>query len=426
MRRFEPPALVLYVLLFVSLACNGFESESRDPDPSALETAVVGTATAISRAGPNPSILQEGSENPCDIPEGSPKLPDLLSKAERAQGLLEYLNAGGSIAGLETFVIDSRLGPAEGPALIEADITGDGQNDLTISLRDSDQEPFGVLFVYTCFQKSYRLSFATSPGMGIHAPVIRAHQDLTADGVADLLISKSICGAHTCSWQVEILTYVDGQPQNRLQGNMDDMPSPRLELLGPNHDGSIDIALTATGISSVGAGPFRQFTRIWSWDSHNYLFIPSEDSLLPPTYRIHLVHDADLAYSEGAFPTAIELFDRVIVDNNLDDWIEGEEGRAILSAYALFRQLLSHLQMNEFGSARSTYEALLANYPADIPGHSFGELAMQFWTEYQQEGDFVQACAVAQQFAMANQEDILEPLVYGYANRLYVASDICS
>jgi hypothetical protein len=52
-------------------------------------------------------------------------------------------------------------------------------------------------------------------------------------------------------------------------------------------------------------------------------------------------------------------------------------------------------------------------------------LAQTLWDEYQATGDLAAACQAAQDYAQQHSQSVLDTLYYGYANKTYVASDIC-
>jgi hypothetical protein len=84
---------------------------------------------------------------------------------------------------------------------------------------------------------------------------------LTNDEFADLLLGWETCGAHTCFERFEFLSASDEQLLRRALVSSDDLPYPEVRRAA---DGWVEIA--ATSIASVGAGPYRRFTRSWEWN----------------------------------------------------------------------------------------------------------------------------------------------------------------
>jgi hypothetical protein len=415
------------VLLLGSLACGLFPPATPTPDADLLEEAVAVTLTyqALTQTVPPPPTHTPDLQ--CPVPPGSPDQPDLSTTASLPIHLLDYLNAGGSIEALNTLIQTKGLSPQDGISLAQMDFTGDGMQDVALSIADLESSgPFvsGSFLIFVCSDSSYMLNYASPVSTELGMPVLQAAEDLNGDSTADLLISRSRCGAHTCFIQAEVLLWHGATFENRLQGPTDDLPSPILELY-PTTTGAFEITITAMGIGSVGAGPYRRTVRTWSWDAETERFTTLSETALPSTFRIHVLHDADQAAVEGNYQTALSLYNQVIEDNKLDDWILGENGRANLSAYAMFRRVLTHLQANEPDQAQAAYEILNATFSEGMAGLAYADLAEVFWSEYKMDFNLAAACGAAQAYSSNKSDDILNPLNYGYANRIYSAFDIC-
>jgi hypothetical protein len=378
------------------------------------------TATAIPQVTP-----QQVS---CPVPEGSPAAPALQAPASYVQEVLAFLNSGGSPHDLQADIQSAGLSPQVGAPLAQQDFNGDGLDDVAVTLLAPDNASIvapGDLYVFVCTGQAYALAY-TSPGVqDFGAPEIIDARDLNADGAADLLLARETCGAHTCFSAIELLTWQQNTMVNVLQGESDDLPYPSIKVVGPEVDGRFDIAVTGTGIGSVGAGPYRGITRTWAWNAAGDALVPGPDLVLPSTYRIHVLNDADQADADGNFATALQLYDQVIHDDSLQDWVDPASERANLSAYAMFREVVTHLQMGNAAAARSAYQALVSAYPPGSLGGAYRSLGQAFWTAYQASSNITLACAQAQAFAQANETTILQPLYFGYANPVYTAVDIC-
>ncbi|MEW6568024.1 MAG: hypothetical protein AB1449_07630 [Chloroflexota bacterium] len=407
-----PPlrTLLAIVLALTLAACAGLPGTPPTP----------GTSTAPPRTpevSPNPTPIPTQPQA-CAIPAGTPPVPDLATTADPAAALLEYFNAGGSA---------DRLEPAVAYGPLPADVDGDGWIDWLVIAGDPSSQtlpPGGTLWLLTCSGSAYDLSFRLAP-TDRGAPILHGVADLTGDGAADVLLGLPLCGAHTCFEQAQALVWNGATLENRLQGTSDDLPYPSYSVTpaGPGEPGRVEIR--GTGIGSVGAGPYRPVARTWSWDSTLGSFIVIREESLPSNFRIHVLLDADRADQQGNYTLAHDLYYRVITNDGLDDWEAGETGRENLSAYAMFRQVLSYLHMGDSGDAQVVYGILQGSYPTGATGHAYAELAQAFWEEYGATGDVAAACLAAQAYAEAHPVEILEPLYYGYANPAYTAQDIC-
>ncbi len=414
------PAMI--TLALAALACRfvapGLQSATPTAQPEA-HAAPASTSTTAPQAS-----------QPCAVPQGEvPSLP-VEDPLRLPAAIQDFLNAAGRIEALQDRLVEAGLTPPGETGLALGDFNGDGWLDLALALVDGDAEsalPPGSLLVFLCLESRYALRYVTPEDPDLGAPAIQAARDLTGDGLPDVVFNRSRCGAHTCFAELTVLVWDRDEPRDAFQGPTDDLPSPIIQVLGPDEPGRPgEIVITATGFGSLGAGPFRPISRRWKWDPEAGAFTVDETKTLSSNYRIHALLDADQAFRDGDYAAALEGYRRVIEDDGLDDWVAGQEGRANLSAYASFRIMLLHLVRQDFDAAAQVYGSLQARYAPDVPGSGFAEMARAFWTEYQSSGDLQQACAQARVYARSHSDTVLDNLYYGYANPAYSPEDLCS
>ncbi len=401
------------------LALAASACASPTPAPTQLTPPPPDTAT--------PSATPRGPAARCPLSPGTPGAFDLSRPADLAANLAAFLNAGGTPEALAAQLQTAGRSARAGLPLAQADVNGDGLLDLAVPVpeagSDAPAAP-GTLFVFICDANRYRLAYASPPSADHGLPVLHAAQDLNADGAADLLVGRSLCGAHTCFEAVEVLVWRGATLENRLQGTSDDLPYPTVEVrAGP--DGSPEVNVTGTGLGSAGAGPYRARTRVWAWDPVRQAFAVTGEVEAPAHFRIHVLLDADQAARAGDWAKAVALYYQVITDNSLADWVDPAAERANLAAYATFRTLLARLAQGDLGDAQVDYGLLQNGYPAGAPGGGFSELGSAFWKEYELSGDAGRACAAARAFAVSHPDQVLRPLYFGYANPTYSAADLC-
>jgi hypothetical protein len=354
-------------------------------------------------------------------------LPDLNASFSWASEIQEYLNQGGLVEPLAQ-VLATTPGPDDSlSSSIRRDLTGDGLEDLVVTLHDGSQQPnsSGSLFIFRCDKDRYKLAYSSAPDQNLGAPNLKLVQDLNADGLQEILSTRETCGAHTCFERVEVLRWNRSGFRNLLEGRSDDLPSPALQITGPKADGSYRIEITAQGISSVGAGPYRQFTRVWEWSADQSEFIVTGERLSPPKYRIHLLHDADDAAIAGNVEGALIMYQQVREDGSMDDWIKDEAGYAELAAFATFRQITLNTALERTSIAQQALQIMQEAFIDGDPGYGMRLLAETYWQAYLESEDHRIACASARRFAEQQPAAVLEPLQYGYANRTYTPADIC-
>ena len=422
MRTYLPSLQTIPILIVLSFALHGCTAGLPVRSGAALVLPASSDAE-MSENADNSQTIDPAAEA-CPIPPASPSLPALTDARSGATDLSEYLNQGGLLTALIEGL--NQRPPIQGIASTGeiADLDLDGYQDLALTIIDDSTQGIasGSLLIFLCQKGHFELAYLSPPGEDRALPEIAAVRDLNADGMTDLLLSSHVCGAHSCFIELNLLSWDRSRFVNILEGRSDDLPNPTLTLEGPAEDGTWRLSLTGTGISSAGAGPYRERTRIWSWDAAAASFFAAPDLLQQPRYRIHMLHDADQAAANGDLDSAYRDYGRVIEDGTLDDWIGGESSRRTLAAFAAFRQIWLHLLLGETGEASAILEFLQAsatNDSADVL-----EMARIVFETYQLEG-IESACSSAQGFAAAHQQGVLEPLNFGYANRSYNLPDIC-
>lgn len=405
-------------------------SEATPSLPSVARASPTALPDASPTPPPGPTANPQITPQPtaCPVPAGSPEAPPLQAPADYVRDVLAFLNGGGSPADLQARIRSIGLSPQVGAPLAQEDFNGDGLDDVAVSLLAVSGTAImvpGNLYVFACIGQAYALTYTSPAAPDYGAPEIIDTRDLNADGSVDLLLARETCGAHTCFSHIQVLIWRRNTLVNILQGQSGDLPYPSIQVLGPAADGRFEIAVTGTGFGSVGAGPQRGLTRTWAWDPMGGALVPGPDLALPSTYRIHILNDADQADLDGSYETALGLYNQVIKDDTLQDWIDPVRERAFLSAYAMFRRVVAQLQLGNMAAAQREYEALRNAYPPASEAGAYGLMGEAFWTAYQSSRSIGPACVQAQEFARANEASVLQPLYFGYANPVYTALDVC-
>jgi hypothetical protein len=396
----------------------------------ATSTSLAATAASVPTSTPvTPTATpRTGPAQACATPANAPASPALSDPNRQPQELLTFLNGGGSAQDLEGLIAGAGLAPQQGPATLSLDLDDDGWLDLAVAIQDPSQEsvqPPGSLFVFACQGDHYGLVYSLGPAPEHGTPQLLAGQDLNGDRQDDLVFGLPNCGASTCFLQIQILTMANGQLDQRLRGQSDDLPYPEVDIHPGPDSGTMQIAVTGTGIGSAGAGPYRQRTRSWSWDASSNTFVVTGEALLPAVFRIHVLNDAQQAAARGDFATARQLYQQVIQDDSLKDWLDPATERANLSAFSRFRMMVVDLQGGQPDQAQSDAARLQSDFPPGSLGHAYAELGDTFGRAYQTSGDVAGACRESASFAAAHSDTILQPLYFGYANPTYTSADIC-
>ncbi len=406
------------VLLGLSLGCSLFAEASptisvpsatplQTEAPAATLTPVTTKATETPAASPAASECPESRaisppERPIDDPSG------LANFIEDLQG---YLAQGG----------DPGLIPLmDFETMLRGDLTGNGNEETVFALIDpqSDQLfPEAHLLIFTCQSGDVKVlyHYASLQGYGLE---LIALQDLTQDGVDDLIFSEYSCGAHTCWHTPNVWTWQGSDFVNQM-GSDFQFPYPVYTV------GATSLVVVSGGVGSVGAGPQRPVTTTLAWTGQ--VITVTGEVLGPPTYRYHAFLDGDRALSTGDYASAATDYERVIVDDTLEPWgafFSAGDERQWFGVLGQWRQVILAAIQGQSAEAQAAYDGLdLALAPGD-PGYPVIELAQRFWRSYQRDGDVVAACAYAVDSDQAQPAlDFLNS--FGYSNPVYEVPDLC-
>lgn len=396
-------------------------------------------------------------------------------------GVLGYLNAHGSAAGLQDILSNLR-GYSQDPAdfvkaqVITKDVTGDSTPDVIVSITIPTLEGgYGDAFVtvYVCRDELYRSHMlflragAGSRGEdlysgGIH---IRAVQDMNQDGVAEIAwFAPSLGDLHIAGWDgTQFASLVDTPadcsfwPDNwpnctapyiyGIYGSGYGIYDNDIVIQDTDGNGTLEVSVTfplsRPGVDTAGNGPRRERTKIWAWNG--YHFVPTRTLHTPPQYRFQAIRDGDNASQFGDYAQALAFYQQAISDERLLGWSVGQlwpddmyngsptptpdpYERSRLSAYAHYRIILLYVVQGKLKEAQRTYDTLQSEFPNDIDGHQYAELGKAFWDEYQASLSIPSACAKVIKYARMHADEVLMLLdhrFYGYANDGFSAEGTC-
>ncbi len=426
--------IFLGVLVFTMLACNVIAGPASKPSipqdlsEQASNTPLPPTPTLESTTTPVPSLVPTQVDPVC-VPSGSS--PDLADGDfdSYPTAVLDFLNQGGSPDQLDAALYEA--GVANQPVSVaSADLTGDQKIDVIVSIYNPASQtiaPPGKLLVYTCQESRYSLGYEIESQENWGAPQIHFIQDMNADGQDEIVTSSTICGAHTCFERVQILMWDGDSFTNRLEGSTAELPYPDVRISDENSDGVYALEVSASGFGSVGAGPPRGETWVWSYNIEQNLWEKTDEILAESNYRIHVLHDADLAALQGDYDEALLLYGRVLSDSTIEDWLDPVREKANLSAYALFKTGVIHYLRGETDLGAATFGQLRSAYPPPDEGSAYARLADVFQAAYA-SGDLSAGCQAVQGWAEENTSQVLMPLgpeTFGYGNPQVEPEDVC-
>jgi len=389
------------------------------------------TATPQPTLTPTPSI----TPTPTHVPNCPASNPNAAWIAPPDFGgypgsIGDFLSAGGSPDALKTILTNASSINAQFGGLWQFDLTGNGDPETIVSIFDPlgtvfGPVPSGDLLIYGCVNRAAPLLYQDT---GQPMLTVKQIGDLIGAGRGgQMAVVRSECGAHTCFDTLDVLGW-NGARFVNLMGERLQMPYPAYTFANLDGDAAFEIQAVSGKIASVGAGPQRTITQTWDWNGAQYVRVG--ETVSPPEYRIHLVHDADDQLLRGNLSGAIEMYNRVISDGALKDWqvelgLEKPTDRADLTAYAWYRIMIAGVRLGDAASAQAAFDRLSADFPAGAPGHAYQQLAQVFWSKQLETNSLGAACLAANAHAN-NETDAIDGLnAFGYANRQYVAADMC-
>ncbi|HLF25594.1 MAG TPA: hypothetical protein VJG32_04610 [Anaerolineae bacterium] len=408
---------IISVATLMLTACGSVEPEPTStllPNPTPIPT-LTPTPTRV----PNCPALDPNAA--WSAPPDFTGYPDAIGN---------FLNAGGAADTLRTILTQASSINAQWGGVASVDLTGDGDPETVVSIFDPLGQvfgpvPSGMLLIYGCSNQSAPLLFRDTS-----QPMLQVKDvgDLVGAGRGGQVATvRSECGASTCFDTLDVLGW-NGAGFVSLLGGRLQMPYPAYTFVNVDNDSALEVEAVSGSITSAGAGPPRTVKELWDWNGAQFVEVSHADS--PPEYRIHVIHDADDRLLSGNTVGAIELYNRAISGDTLKDWlvevgVEQPDDRANLSAYAWYRITIANVRRGDLASAQAALDRLNTDFPAGAPGHPYQQLAQVFWMKYQETTNLSEACLAAN--AHANSEtDVLDGLnAFGYANREYVARDMC-
>lgn len=247
--------------------------------------------------------------------------------------------------------------------------------------------------------------------------------DINQDGYPDLVWSDTTCGANACFTTVHVLSYIDGNFRDWVNGSTTMASAAvRIEDVVPAGSGQ-ELLLKGGVIGTVAAGPQRPATAVWA-SLGGAPYVEVQQGYAPSFCLYHHILDADVAMQSGAqdnYAAAIAAYRAAADDSRLVAcWVRPNEVDE-LRAYALYRLAVAHAYAGDRQGADAAVEELSSRFPND----ALAELARLWWLSYRTARDDVAACAVATTFAQRRPETWQRLADYGFANPGFSAEMLC-
>lgn len=324
---------------------------------------------------------------------------------------------------------------------ISADIDGDGQDELAVILTDPKgslgPEMRGDVAIFD--QQGVRFVVAASLTKMLPkremaqmvSPAILAVQDVNNDGAPDLLVTSTVCGAHTCVTDVYIISWNGHQYVDLTQGNIS-MPTARVFLEDRDSGGILELVLEGGTIGSAGAGPQRSRTEVYRWTGSRYEL--AQMTFAPSPYLYFKIADGNEAFAAGDLLGAIDIYRQAIASPDLRSWKE-EVGMSNLNekkellAFARFRIGLAFMKMANLEYALPSLQEAATADPTALHARAAQEFLKAYTSAHERSGDinlaYQEGCREVTRYVHDNAQAFGSFWDYGYANPPFEEALIC-
>ena len=432
--------ITLIALLVVGCSQETYAPTSKSPpiteepvqQPSNTSEVVPETPTLVLPTDtPTPTVETIVDTPPpptsvCVLPSAHAPLEETFYE-DYPRAILDFINAGATPGELAEVLISREMTlEKQQLPVIPADLTADGLDEVIVTIVNPEVYPQGHMLIYNCQEGIFMLAHIEPSDTAVYAPQVIRIVDMNADGQNELIITKSSRGAHTSFADIQILSWTGSFFESKLQGSTKDLPSPEANLTNYDQDEIYELEVVGHGVQSTGAGPPRDIIRLWEYDRDTGYWVLASEILAASNWRIHALHDADAAMRRGEYLIAGLLYQQVMEDESLLDWMDHLLERANLSAYAYFKRVVATAFQGDLDGATTLYGQMSLELE-DTSQYIFVEMTLSFLEGFAVDGQ-EGGCAAAHEFADLNEEAILMPLgsaVYGYSNPDYAPEDIC-
>lgn len=412
------PWALLAMLSLISVACALFTPTVGPEPPQANPTPTRGAQPPLAPANTTAVITPDPYAWPPSQELPYPDAP--LDFADYAETLRAYLAAGGPPGTLVDILNAWNAAPQTGEPLIMADLRHNGQPEIIVSFihpHSTGNPPEATIAIYAGREGSVQTLYTYRPGKWFGLNLIGA-EDLTQDDQTDLIFAEISCGDTTCWHTLHVWSWSAPDFQEHIGAEFT-YPYPNFGIR--NHN----LVVSSGNTEPQNAGPQRPITTTLAWSGETITVsghVPG-----PAIYRYHAFRDGDTALLSGDYAQARASYQQTLNDAQLEHWAiatSSEEERKWLAALAHWRLLLLDLLTDNHDNAQMHYARLASDYPVGTAGHAVAEIALEFWSTYQDNTLMGYSCLNAIESSEA--QTVLDFLNnFGYANAAYNREDLC-
>ncbi|MBW7881593.1 MAG: LysM peptidoglycan-binding domain-containing protein [Caldilineaceae bacterium] len=392
------------------------EEATPEPTPEPVEEATeAATPEPVEEAATEPA-----EATPEAIEEPGPYCPEALA-AYPAQ-LAEMAKAPDGTDAVLAFL--SECEALDENNVRQADWTGDGVDDLAVVVVNPQSDaamPETDLLLFTSTGDGFAMSYRARAAGKV---TILATDDINDDGQPDVVWVDTTCGASTCFDAVSVRSW-DGTAWRNWTERTVTMAYAEVSLddVRPEGQGK-EIILEGGVYGSVGAGPQRSRTEVWS--SVEGAPYALQDTTYERTNCLYFkVLDAGEAlerFAEIGLVQAREMYNEAVTNRNLVKCWQHENELEELRSFSLFRLAVINAYAGSPEEAAESIAQLQDAYPDSI----YTAMGETWLDAYERSGnDVATACAAVTRFAQSNPATYESLSDYGYGNPTITAEELC-
>ena len=207
--------------------------------------------------------------------------------------------------------------------------------------------------------------------------------DITGNGKPEITFQDEDCDGAICTSSFYSLSKLRDGYQDIVETPIRIPAVSSVDVLDETGDGLQDLEIETLINNSTEGGPSRMKRLIYSAKSGTLAFVRAKST--PTHWLILALADANSAFEKKDDATAIALYERVLTDSSLKEWITGESAELI--ALARIRRSLALARIGH------TLPAIASAQAATSGTGLIAQASLAFLNAFVQNGEITSGCA---------------------------------
>jgi hypothetical protein len=376
-------ASLMLLLLFVTASCANTPKIVYITITPTTSHPITKTLRPHPTQTPSPKPTQKSTEKPLSTPTPLPTetitpTPNFNDPAFQPQSVdelqgfvLSWLNQGKKVSELTDF-FHRQVSTKTWIDSYAIDFDGDGKDELFLdsSLHQENLDPLNIYWIVKEVEGQYKIEYSKNEKAEYGAN-IQIVDDFNQDDLPDLIFTRPMpgngSGADVFMARLENTEYIIRQIATT------DQIIDKIRAGIPDASGIKQIIITGFQAGWGSSGPGRTVEETFSAKGNEYELINSR--YLPSKYRIHVLHDAQVAYDVGDEKLAVKLWRQAAQDATLENYpsmlIQDDVPEKYQPAFAVYRLYTYYLIIGDETNTQKYLRELNNKYPKGTPGGEF-------------------------------------------------------